>query len=413
MVIIQTVKKMHRQALIRGVIITISIIAVIVVSFVLMIIFEAPAGQMDVVFNIDAGIAPQVIQIDPTASNMFVGGPEGIFKVINRKGADVFSTDLNHPVLEISVDHTEKIAVVRIINGLKAYGYNGELMWDIKIPDYLPEKVTVLPRGRLGVYYRSGRGEEPMIGVYDVKTGVAEVEMKLDVQRPNISPAFMPDGESVVFEVVPGVISEVGLTDGLPVYWKAHVDTYDSRFNHMEFEITNSNLVICYFRVDSRQGMVERFREIYAFDPEGTQAKGSDDATQTTLELQPFWKKRIEGEVTILSVNENRDQILVQADSLTILGRDGEELTVEKAGSGFYFSYLGDRRYMYSYFLEGSSMELPQVMLSAREVRREGDLWRRSEVMKQNILPVVTPDCENMLMVLPETQRLMLLTMTH
>lgn len=404
---------MHKRALIRGVVVTLTILAVIVVSFLLMVMLKSPAGQMDVVFNIDVGLVPQVIQIDPSASRIFIGGPEGVFKIISREGAEEFSTELNHPVLDISVDHNEKIAVVRLINNLKAFGYNGELMWDIKIPDYLPEKTVLLPRGRVGVYFRNGRGEEPMVGVYDVSSGVAEVEMKLNIQRPNISPAFMPDGKSIVFEVVPGVISEVGLTEGLPVYWKAHIDTYDSRFNHLEFVITNSNLVVCYFRVDSRQGMIERFREVYAFDPDGTQAKGSDDAGDVTLELEPFWMKRIEGEIAILDVNENKDQILVQAKSLTILGRDGEALTTENASSGFYFSYLGDLRYMSSYYLEGSSGNIPQVLMSAREVGREGDLWRRSEAMKHNILPVVTPDCENMLMVLPETQRLLLLTMTH
>jgi hypothetical protein len=407
------VKKRQKQNLKRGLVISAIVLVVIIVSFVLMMILKAPAGNLDVVFNIDVGVQAQSIQMDPSGSPIFIGGPEGEFKILSGNGSEIAHISMGKPVLDIKIDPHEKIVIVRTLLRLTTYTYDGKLAWELRVKDYLPEKIQMLPRGRVGVYLRSGRGDEPMVGVYDVATGIAEKSMLLSVQETDINPTFMPDGESIVFEIIPGMISEVALKEGLPIIWKAHLDTYDNRFTRIEPVITNSNLVVCYFKLDSEPGMLnESFREVFAFDPSTIQASEDGDETATP-ELAPLWKKRVDGEIIIFTANPSQDIILIQAADITILNRSGEVLVTESTNTQFYFCSLGDSRYMSSYFLEGSSDATLQVLLTAKGIGREGILWRRTETMTNNILPVVTPDCEKLLMVLPETKHIMLLKTSY
>ncbi len=401
-------KQRHKQSLVRGAIISGVIVVILVASFLLMIFLKAPAGSLDVVFNIDAGVNAQSIQIAPSGEPIFLGDAEGEFKILAGNGSETASISLGKPILQIEIDHQEKIVIIRTLLRLTAYTFDGKLSWELMIPDYLPEKIQMLPQGRVGIYFRNGRGEQPMVGVYDVKSGVAELSMKLEVQQTDINPTFMPSGQSIVFEVIPGMVAEVALKEGLPIIWKAHLDTYDNRFSQLESITTNSNFVVCYFKVDSKLGIDDRFREIYAFDPSKVEEVTVEDESASP-ELPPAWRKRVEGEIVLLDSNPSQDTFLIQARDVTIFNRKGEVIASETTNTGFFFCTLGDSRYMSSYFLEAPASTTYQVMLEAKGIGREGVLWRRSETMTNMILPVVTPDCEKILMVLPETGRILLL----
>jgi len=398
------VKRKQKASLKRGIIVASIVVFAVIVAFVALVFLTSPSGKLEVIFSKQFDTNIQEIKIDPQGTNYFLGTPDGNLIILSAGGEETAKLDVGSQVLEIVIEPKARIAVVRTLTKITGFTYDGKLVWEHKIQDYLPEKLQILPREKLGVYLRSGRGDEPMAALFDVETGKELSRTLIKVNETDINPTFMPDGESIVFEVVPGMVAEVGLTPDLPMFWQAHLDTYDGRFRNIEIEITHSNLVVCYFRLDEKRNTNESFRELYVFD-----ATNIPEAESGTPEKDVFWKKRIDGDLSVVQVNSTNDNILVQAQSVEIFDRSGNLLASETTDSGFYFSSLGDSRYMSSFFLEDSSGSNISVLLFAKGIGREGVLWRRTETMSNFLLPVVDPKCERVLMVSPDQKEVMLL----
>lgn len=162
-------KRKQKASLKRGIIVASIVVFAVIVAFVALVFLTSPSGKLEVIFSKQFDTNIQEIKIDPQGTNYFLGTPDGNLIILSAGGEETAKLDVGSQVLEIVIEPKARIAVVRTLTKITGFTYDGKLVWEHKIQDYLPEKLQILPREKLGVYLRSGRGDEPMAALFDVE----------------------------------------------------------------------------------------------------------------------------------------------------------------------------------------------------------------------------------------------------
>ncbi len=385
-----------------------AVILAVCVAFLIFYFTNRPSGRLDVVFSKDLSINVQAMAIEPTGSVMFVGGPEGKLVILSETGEEVAQLNTGNPVLELVLLPEHQMVVARMSSQLISYTYDGKAIWKREIPDYYAESIQVLPKSKLGAFFRSKKGEKPYAVIMDQRTGKEYRRVKLDVEAFDIQPVFSPTGDSIIFEVQPAVVSRVSLVPQLPMLWKANLDTRAGRFSSLAFKMTDSGLLVCYFTRDSKEAEGDpTVSDLFVFDLEKVPKKD-----QGTQEIQPFWQVQVQGRIDKVEADNKSDIVLVQAGTVQIFGRNGETIVKEPEGSKYYYSYLGLNRYVSAFFLDEFSRQGTTTQFVAKGIGRDGVLWRYTDI-RNFLVPAVTPDCETMLLASMEKKKITLLRMSR
>ena len=397
------VKTVKRRAVIAGI-----IIVVIMLFFVVFYFLTRPLGHLEVLFNKELPFKVQTVTIDPSGSHIMFGSPEGKLLIMSDRGVETANIEIGYQVLELTLIPESQV-VVRTSSGLTCYTYDGKKSWEYKVSEYYPEVLQVLPRSKMGIYMRSLKGEKPLVSILNSQNGKEFKRLKLEIDAFDIQPAFTPDGEYVLFEVQPGMLAKIGLSPELPIQWKTFLDTKNGRFRNLSIKVTNSNLVVCHFNQDSEapnNTVVEW--PLFVIDGE-KEPKG----TNGTVEMPLFWQTMLTGPIGRIEIDSELDTILVQAGTIYIFNRNGEQIKKEEDGSLYYFASLGNHnRFVSAFFLDAQSATNSSIQFVAKGISQEGVLWRFTET-REYILPAISADCETLLLASMEKQRITLLRLSQ
>ncbi len=385
-----------------------SILLAIVLAFTIFYFIARPSGRLDVVFSKDVDYHIQTTDIDPSGSYIFFGTAEGKLAILNQSGVEIATLDVGLPVLQLYLFPTRQQVLVRTSSFSVCYTYDGKLVWKHEIDEYYPEKIQELPKDKLGLYLRSKRGEKPIMAILDAKTGKEIKNLKLDIDKFDFNPVFMPDGNSFIFEVQTAMIAQVLLQPQMPMVWKANLDTRSGQFSSLEIKVTNSNLVICYFTKDANISQDNlAVHDLFVFDVDRLPKKSTQ-----TQDLPLFWQAQVNGAIEDVQIDGKTDTILVRAGTVYLYDRNGDSLAKEPEGSKYFYSLIGDKRYVSAFFLENSSPENASVQFVARGIGREGVLWRYTDA-RQYLLPAITPSCDAMVIAALNQKRITYLRLSQ
>jgi len=385
-----------------------SILLATVLAFTIFYFIARPSGRLDVVFSRDVDYHIQTTDIDPSSSYIFFGTAEGKLAILNQSGVEIATLDVGLPVLQLYLFPTRQQVLVRTSSFSVCYTYDGKLVWKHEIDEYYPEKIQELPKDKLGLYLRSKRGEKPIMAILDAKTGKEIKNLKLDIDKFDFNPVFMPDGNSFIFEVQTAMIAQVLLQPQMPMVWKANLDTRSGQFSSLEIKVTNSNLVICYFTKDANISQDNlAVHDLFVFDADRLPKKSTQ-----TQDLPLFWQAQVNGAIEDVQIDGKTDTILVRAGTVYLYDRNGDSLAKEPEGSKYFYSLIGDKRYVSAFFLENSSPENASVQFVARGIGREGVLWRYTDT-RQYLLPAITPSCDAMVIAALNQKRITYLRLSQ
>jgi hypothetical protein len=403
---IRNVSRREKQKTNTRNIIVITSVALVIAMFAVLWIVTRPSGRLEVVFSKEFDFNVRCSAIDPEGSYCFFGGSNSTLQITDSKGLEIAKFRTGNEILEIKTVPQKRYIVIRSNPVVECYTYDGKLNWTLNIPEYYPDVVQLISRSRVGVYMRSMRGEKPMAIICDLDTGKSLLQQKLEIQANDIMPAFTMDGQKLVFEIQPGVIGMVKLEKDLPIVWQTHLNTKKGRFSNLDVKVTNSNLVVCYFVNDSQKDSeMDLVSNVFVIDGNREIPKDSEN-----LEMPLLWTAEVKGGINYVLVDAGSDNILVQAQQLFVYNRVGKVLA-KQTGESFYSTpYIGNHRYVSSFFLD--TPDGKTVQFAAHGIDREGLLWRYT-ISQEYILPVFTPDCETMLVMTSENKRVTLLRLAQ
>ncbi|NTU61395.1 MAG: hypothetical protein HGA95_03610, partial [Caldiserica bacterium] len=116
------------------------------------------------------------------------------------------------------------------------------------------------------------------------------------------------------------------------------------------------------------------------------------------------------GEITYVLADPGSDNIMIQAQQVYLYNRIGKVLARQSDESFYAIPYLGNHRYVSSFFLDDRDGKT--IQFAAHGIDREGLLWRYT-ISQEFVLPVFTPDCETMLLMTREQKRVTLLRLAQ
>lgn len=382
------VEVLKKRAITAGV-----VIASILLIFFVYYMIAKPSGSLATVFTKTIQMKVQYSALDETGSFVFLGGPEGKLLILDVSGEELVNLDIGLPVLEIVVHNESQKVMIRTSAFLVSYTFDGKQAWKYEKTEYYPLSVYLLPQNKVGIHLKSTRGEKPMLALLDVITGKEQSKILLDIDNHDFNPAFANDAKSIIYEVSPGTLARVELQKNLPIIWKALLDTKSGRFSNLETIITQTNLAVCWYGMDSEESQQEKTtQEFYVFEID----KYAQNPNET-VEIKPFWTGKVSGRIANIQYDPQNDNILVHSDTITIFKRDGEVLLKEPEGSIYNFSQIGHDRFVSSYFLENYNPKGTSTQFVAKGIGREGVIWRHTDT-RNHLLPAVTMDCQTLLL---------------
>lgn len=387
-------------------VVILSVVAFVALFFIVLWLVTRPSGRLDVSFSRDLDFNVRSAALDPDGQYCFFGGSNSTLLITDNRGTEIAKFKTGSEILEIMTVPQKRSIVVRCNPVVECYTYDGKLNWTINIAEYYPDVVQLISRSRVAIYMRSMRGEKPTVLICDCDTGKILLQQKLEIEAMDIMPAFTMDGEKLVFEIQPGVVGLVKLEKNLPIVWQTHLNTKNGRYKNLDVKVTNSNLVVCYFTSDGdRESEKDSISNVFVIDGNKELSK-----TNEVPEMPLLWTGEVKGDISFVLVDSTSDNILVQANQLNVYNRVGRILAKQTDESFYAIPYLGNHRYVSSFFLDDPDGQT--VQFSAYGIEREGLIWRYT-INQSYILPVFTPDCETMLVMSREQKRVTLLKLSQ
>lgn len=379
---------------------------VVVAVFVVLWLVTRPSGRLEVVFSKDLDFNVRSSAIDAEGKFCFFGGSNSTMMVMDNKGTEIAKFKTGNEILELQAVSPKRLVLARCNPVVQCYTYDGKLNWEMRIAEYYPDVMQLISRSRVGIYMRSMRGEKPIVLICDLDSGKILLQQKLEIDALDIMPAFTMDGEKLVFEIQPGVVGMVKIAKDLPIIWQTHLNTKNGRFSNLDVKVTNSNLVVCYFTRDGeRTSENDSISNVFVIDGNRELQK-----TEGVPEMPLLWTAEIRGEITYVLADPGSDNIMIQAQQVYLYNRIGKVLARQTDESFYAIPYLGNHRYVSSFFLDDRDGKTMQF--AAHGIDREGLLWRYT-VNQEFVLPIFTPDCETMLLMTREQKRVTLLRLAQ
>lgn len=395
-------KNKNRSQKIVATVVSVAVIAV----FVVLWFVTRPSGRLEVVFSKDLDFNVRSSAIDANGKYCFFGGSNSTMMVMDEKGAEIAKFKTGNEILELQTVPQKRMVLARCNPVVQCYTYDGKLNWEMRIPEYYPDVMQQISRSRVGVYMRSMRGEKPIVLICDLDSGKILLQQKLEIEAMDIMPAFTMDGEKLVFEIQPGVVGMVKIAKDLPIVWQTHLNTKNGRFSSLDVKVTNSNLVVCYFiRDGERSSESDSVSNVFVIDGNKELQK-----TEGVPEMPLLWTAEVYGEVAYVLADAGSDNIMIQAQQVYLYNRIGKVLARQTDESFYAIPYLGEHRYVSSFFLD--DYDGKTIQFAAHGIDREGLLWRYT-ISQEYVLPIFTPDCETMLLMSREQKRVTLLRLAQ
>ncbi len=387
-------------------IVAIIVSAAVITVFVVLWFITRPSGRLEVVFSKDLDFNVRSSAIDANGKYCFFGGSNSTMMVMDEKGAEIAKFKTGNEILELQAVSQKRMVLARCNPVVQCYTYDGKLNWEMRIPEYYPDVMQQISRSRVGVYMRSMRGEKPIVLICDLDSGKILLQQKLEIEAMDIMPAFTMDGEKLVFEIQPGVVGMVKIAKDLPIVWQTHLNTKNGRFSSLDVKVTNSNLVVCYFTRDGeRSSESDSVSNVFVIDGNKELQK-----TEGVPEMPLLWTAEVYGEVAYVLADAGSDNIMIQAQQVYLYNRIGKVLARQTDESFYAIPYLGEHRYVSSFFLD--DYDGKTIQFAAHGIDREGLLWRYT-ISQEYVLPIFTPDCETMLLMSREQKRVTLLRLAQ
>lgn len=387
-------------------IVAIIVSAAVITVFVVLWFITRPSGRLEVVFSKDLDFNVRSSAIDANGKYCFFGGSNSTMMVMDEKGAEIAKFKTGNEILELQAVSQKRMVLARCNPVVQCYTYDGKLNWEMRIPEYYPDVMQQISRSRVGVYMRSMRGEKPIVLICDLDSGKILLQQKLEIEAIDIMPAFTMDGEKLVFEIQPGVVGMVKIAKDLPIVWQTHLNTKNGRFSSLDVKVTNSNLVVCYFTRDGeRSSESDSVSNVFVIDGNKELQK-----TEGVPEMPLLWTAEVYGEVAYVLADAGSDNIMIQAQQVYLYNRIGKVLARQTDESFYAIPYLGEHRYVSSFFLD--DYDGKTIQFAAHGIDREGLLWRYT-ISQEYVLPIFTPDCETMLLMSREQKRVTLLRLAQ
>lgn len=395
-------KNKNRSQKIVATVVSVAVIAV----FVVLWFVTRPSGRLEVVFSKDLDFNVRSSAIDANGKYCFFGGSNSTMMVMDEKGAEIAKFKTGNEILELQTVSQKRMVLARCNPVVQCYTYDGKLNWEMRIPEYYPDVMQQISRSRVGVYMRSMRGEKPIVLICDLDSGKILLQQKLEIEAMDIMPAFTMDGEKLVFEIQPGVVGMVKIAKDLPIVWQTHLNTKNGRFSSLDVKVTNSNLVVCYFiRDGERSSESDSVSNVFVIDGNKELQK-----TEGVPEMPLLWTAEVHGEIAYVLADAGSDNIMIQAQQVYLYNRIGKVLARQSDESFYAIPYLGEHRYVSSFFLD--DYDGKTIQFAAHGIDREGLLWRYT-ISQDYVLPIFTPDCETMLLMSREQKRVTLLRLSQ
>lgn len=403
---IRTVTKLKKDKARNQKILTAIISFAVVAMFVVLWLVTRPSGKLEVVFTKDLDFNVRSSAIDEQGKFCFLGGSNSTMMITDDAGNEIAKFKTGNEILELQAVSAKRLVLARCNPVVQCYTYDGKLNWEMRISEYYPDVMQLISRSRVGIYMRSMRGEKPLALICDLDSGKIIKQQKLEIEALDILPAFTMDGEKLVFEIQPGVVGMVKIDKNLPIVWQTHLNTKNGRFSNLDVKVTNSNLVVCYFTRDGeRASQKDSISNVFVIDGNRELEK-----TESLPEMPLLWTAEVKGEIAYVLVDQGSDNIMIQAQQVYIFNRIGKALARQTDESYYAIPYIGNHRYVSSFFLD--DMQGKTIQFAAHGIDREGLLWRYT-VNQDYVLPVFTPDCETMLLMSREQKRVTLLRLSQ
>ena len=321
---------------------------VVVAVFIVLWLVTRPSGRLDIVFSKDLDFNVRSSAIDADGKYCFFGGSNSTMMVMDDKGAEIAKFKTGNEILELQAVSQKRMVLARCNPVVQCYTYDGKLNWEMRISEYYPDVMQLISRSRVGIYMRSMRGEKPIVLICDLDSGKILLQQKLEIDALDIMPAFTMDGEKLVFEIQPGVVGMVKIAKDLPIIWQTHLNTKNGRFSSLDVKVTNSNLVVCYFTRDGeRSSENDSISNVFVIDGNKELPKA-----EGVPEMPLLWTAEVHGEVTYVLADPGSDNIMIQAQQVYLYNRIGKVLARQSDESFYAIPYLGNHRYVSSFFLD-------------------------------------------------------------